>query len=1162
MRPQEETGKNLWVLVLAEPGSELARRLFDVVSRASPKVRAEVPESAREAARLLNSTRWHLILWHVTGPFYGGLHGLEQLRNRQPDAFVVAVVSHGDVALATRAVAAGADCYALGDDEAALRDAVQAAVKRITEDDSLVAAGGASSLRRADVLAALCQDAVFVTSPAGTVIRANKRAQELTGRPLEKLLGVPLADLFHPREVVAEALAAAACGHEEKSPLLTAGEPAHGQPGQILEFEAFLLQESGSFLLVRLSFATILAEPGRVAEIVAVATPKTPHERLLDELREAQTFAGLVAGTVSEAIAVVDASGVVVTANPAMARLVGLNDPLDCVGLSVDDIAAEGNLRDAIVKALRDRRPVAAELRLSGVGRATTQVSGRVLPVGDAETGLGRALLVLEPPAAEAPKEAAPWAAPALRRAVEAAMHEAAGRLETAVENLLQVAAEAFPGAGVGLVVVASPRPLAVWRGFSQALGQAVAAFVLSRLARASQPTDLDVAFVADLGSHANQAMDAGLVAALAGEGWKGASFVPLALADRVLGMFVVATATGRRQELDETLLEQFTLYLSMALALLSEQSLAEKERQWLEQFAKLSNEVGLIQELDRLVDFVAQETVRIFEADWAAVYLAQPADGSLEIAARAEAGGRSASGTVMPNGAFEAALKALQETAPIVQAIPVNGGEATVAAARLWANGEAAGALVVGWNDNRVLDESAKRTLELVARRVGTAIRHARVYEEEASRASQMRAAAAEAMEVEARARSLLWAASAAAELTDLNRVLWTLTDAGLRAVNVEEIRIYLADHEAGVLRGATVGRAPDVIEPLDHTIPLQRAASVRADAVLSEAPYIVSVVNEGDKSYEAALIPLRTHSALVGLLEGGNPGSGRPVPPRDMRLLRMLASLAAVAIDRARMDALREAMERSVSHELRTPLSSIRAYTELLLDEAAGPINDEQRLFLQRVATACDYLQTLVEDLLDLSRLRAGEVQVRPTLLDLRELVEEVLDRLGQRIEEAGASVSVDVAAEVANVVTDPTRLAQILTNLIDNAVKFSPPPARVAVRAMLDGSDVAIAVTDNGPGIPESEREAIFREFYRGKSDLAQSRAGAGLGLAIARRVARLLGGDLTVESEAGRGSTFWLRFPYRYPELSGEEDHTGAETGDASLAKRPEHPDHRG
>ncbi|MCD6351118.1 MAG: HAMP domain-containing histidine kinase, partial [Armatimonadetes bacterium] len=293
----------------------------------------------------------------------------------------------------------------------------------------------------------------------------------------------------------------------------------------------------------------------------------------------------------------------------------------------------------------------------------------------------------------------------------------------------------------------------------------------------------------------------------------------------------------------------------------------------------------------------------------------------------------------------------------------------------------------------------------------------------------------------------------------------------------------------------------------------------------------------------------------ALVGLMVAANTTSHRELSPQELRLLRALGGLASMALDRARVNQMRDMMARSVSHELRAPLASIRAYVEVVLDEGVGPINQEQRVFLQRAAKACDYLQRLVEDLLDLSRLRSGEITLRPSLTDLEELLEQILDSLRVRIEDNEVKVETHIAPEVAEVMVDRTRLAQILTNLIDNAVKFNYRGGRVTIEASREGSEVVIAVADTGPGIAPTEQEAIFQEFYRGKNQHTQSRVGAGLGLAIARRVAGFLGGTLTVESKEGQGSTFVLHFPYKPPESDNSTQQSG-EVTDVGIGERLE------
>ncbi len=170
------------------------------------------------------------------------------------------------------------------------------------------------------------------------------------------------------------------------------------------------------------------------------------------------------------------------------------------------------------------------------------------------------------------------------------------------------------------------------------------------------------------------------------------------------------------------------------------------------------------------------------------------------------------------------------------------------------------------------------------------------------------------------------------------------------------------------------------------------------------------------------------------------------------------------------------------------------------------------------------------------------------------LKQDLPQLLDRLAPRIRDAGVEVDVDVDPGLSQAITDPTRVAQVLTNLIDNAVKFSPRGAKVTVRATIEGDRVAISVSDKGPGIPKGERDAIFREFYRGKGEAVQAKTGVGLGLAIARRVARLLEGELSLESETGKGSTFWLRMPYRIPGFGGEVETTDAGMRPSGSAER--------
>jgi len=285
---------------------------------------------------------------------------------------------------------------------------------------------------------------------------------------------------------------------------------------------------------------------------------------------------------------------------------------------------------------------------------------------------------------------------------------------------------------------------------------------------------------------------------------------------------------------------------------------------------------------------------------------------------------------------------------------------------------------------------------------------------------------------------------------------------------------------------------------------------------------------------------------------------------PPRDTRLALTLAGHAAVAISNARLhgalaqrtremeranEELRwttEAKDRffaSMSHELRTPLNSILGYQSLLLDGVVGEVPLPARSFLERAQRSTRTLLHLVNDVLDLSKLQAGKLELVVVPARLRGIVEEALATIEPLAAARRIAVEVEPWPPLPPVHTDADRVRQILINLLSNAVKFTDE-GRVTLSAVHgDGAAgegaphgwVELRVSDTGPGIAAENQERIFHEFEQIVG--ATSRGGTGLGLPISRKLARLLGGDLTVESELGHGSTFTLRLPERSDEHGG-------------------------
>jgi signal transduction histidine kinase len=227
--------------------------------------------------------------------------------------------------------------------------------------------------------------------------------------------------------------------------------------------------------------------------------------------------------------------------------------------------------------------------------------------------------------------------------------------------------------------------------------------------------------------------------------------------------------------------------------------------------------------------------------------------------------------------------------------------------------------------------------------------------------------------------------------------------------------------------------------------------------------------------------------------------------------------------------VDQLKSDFLGNVSHELRTPLAAVKGYVDNLLDGVAGPLTDKPRHYLGRIRDNADRLARMVSDLLDLTRIEAGKIELLPQALVLADAVGDALDGLRHVAAERRVRLTADLAASPA-VWADPDKVHQVLTNLLANAIKFSPPGGQVAVTAGPDsGGLVRLAVEDTGPGIAPAERERVFDKFYQVGRVEGERPPGTGLGLTIARHLVELHGGRIWVEEAAGGGAAFVVLLP---------------------------------
>jgi signal transduction histidine kinase len=218
------------------------------------------------------------------------------------------------------------------------------------------------------------------------------------------------------------------------------------------------------------------------------------------------------------------------------------------------------------------------------------------------------------------------------------------------------------------------------------------------------------------------------------------------------------------------------------------------------------------------------------------------------------------------------------------------------------------------------------------------------------------------------------------------------------------------------------------------------------------------------------------------------------------------------------------------NVSHELRTPLNAIIGSTDNLLDGITGELNEKQARYLARTQANAEQLNLLIEDLLDLSVIESGKIDIKAKNLSLRRLITEVAESLKPIAEQK--PVYLEIGSMDANLTAwaDRDRIVQVLNNLIGNAVKFTPPQGKVRVAAQRNGAGwVQVSVADTGPGVSPEQTDKIFEEFYQIPQAGRAKLKGMGLGLTIAKKLLEMHGGKIWVQSESGKGSTFFFTLP---------------------------------
>ncbi len=219
------------------------------------------------------------------------------------------------------------------------------------------------------------------------------------------------------------------------------------------------------------------------------------------------------------------------------------------------------------------------------------------------------------------------------------------------------------------------------------------------------------------------------------------------------------------------------------------------------------------------------------------------------------------------------------------------------------------------------------------------------------------------------------------------------------------------------------------------------------------------------------------------------------------------------------------------NMSHELRTPLNAIIGFSEVLLERMFGELNPKQAEYLQDIYSSGRHLLSLINDILDLSKIEAGRMELELTRFHLPVALESALTLVRERATRHGITLNFAVDERLGEFVGDERKIKQILLNLLSNAVKFTPEGGQVSVKAVPADGSVEISVSDTGIGIAPEDQEAIFEEFRQVGSDYSHKREGTGLGLTLTKKFIEMHGGKIWVKSEVGKGSTFIFTLPVR-------------------------------
>jgi GAF domain-containing protein/anti-sigma regulatory factor (Ser/Thr protein kinase) len=485
----------------------------------------------------------------------------------------------------------------------------------------------------------------------------------------------------------------------------------------------------------------------------------------------------------------------------------------------------------------------------------------------------------------------------------------------------------------------------------------------------------------------------------------------------------------------------------------------------------------------------------------------------------------------------------------------PVRLATITAAGARTWLGvpllkgGTLIGAIVMYRKEPQPFAEAQIALLETFADQAVIAIENVRLFNELQTRTRELTRSVEQLT-------ALGEVGQAVSSTLDLETVLTTIASRASQLAGTRTCTVYEYDEVAEAFHLRATHNVPERVLALTRVRPIRKGEGIAGRVAETRAPVQIEDIT-AESSYHGELrevlltagvravlaVPLLREARLIGSLIVTRNTPGR-FADDVIALLQTFATQSAIAIQNARLYRELEAKGReleaasrhksqflaNMSHELRTPMNAIIGYTELIADGIYGAVPERMRDVLTRVDASGRHLLGLINDVLDLSKIEAGQLTLMLAEYSMKEVVESVLAAAEPLAAEKRLRLVVDVAPALPTGRGDQRRLAQVLLNLIGNAIKFTDV-GQVALGVGTAADMFTIAVSDTGPGIAPADQERIFEEFQQADTSTTRPKGGTGLGLSIARRIVGMHGGRLWVESVLGEGATFRLTLPVR-------------------------------